>query len=132
LAGLLNETRDLALLPDMSPEGREITGVEALGQRLAFALQTPFGFFPWWPNRGHDITQYLLGSTPLWQIADGIKGECEKDEQADEAIVSAEYRESGRLLAVKIFVISPLGLFTMTMSATEAAATLISIERAAS
>lgn len=128
MAGSLDETRDIYLVSDLRPEMPEVSGVDALAQRLLLRLTTPKGIFPWWPDEGLDVTTYALSKEPDYRIAAAIKAECERDEQVDLARVEID-RSSGRL-RFTVFAFSPLGDFKMTMGITQAAATLLALEAA--
>lgn len=116
---------------DFLPEMPEVVGVVALAQRLARRIQTPRGFFPWWPNEGLDISEFLLSRTPTWQIANQVKEEIKRDEQVSDAHVKATLSTDGSEVRVEIFVVSEIGPFAFTMTATEASAQLLDIRAAA-
>jgi hypothetical protein len=129
--GTLAETRDLACVTDLTPEMREVTGVVALIHRLARRLQTPRGRFPWWPNFGLDVTQYLLSKTPAWRIQRDIEDECLKDEQCLGCRVRVDQSRDGREMTLTIGIETEEGDYVFTMSVTQAAATLVSLQKAA-
>src|SRR6187549_2066692 len=123
MAGTLDETRDLSCVPDMTREGKEVTGLAALGERLFRRLTTPSGLFEWWPSYGYSIHNQLLSKTPVWILMVNIKAECMKDEQVFEIIPTIEYRNSNREIYMDLFIVSEIGAFTFTMTVTEANAT---------
>jgi hypothetical protein len=129
--------RDVAATVDVFHDGDfllempEVVGVVALAQRLARRIQTSRGFFPWWPNEGLNISDYLLSRTPTWQIANQIKEEIKRDQQVADAHVRATLSADGSQLRVEIFVVSEVGPFVFTMTATEASSQLLDIRAAA-
>jgi hypothetical protein len=112
---------------------RVVTGNEALMHRLARALQTPRGRFPFaaWRNRGTDLRQFLLSKVPPWRIARAASAECELDEQVERAQARIEVLDGGRRLRVLIQVETAEGTFAFTMTMAEAAATLVELQGAA-
>ena len=131
MAGSLADTRDLSTVSDMSAHGKEVTGAEAVAERLYDRLTTDRGTYPWWPNYGTNVRLFLLAKTPLWRVERAIKDECEKDEQVLEALVDAAYSQNGAQLDIKITFTTKSGQFTFTMTANEAAANYVSLSKAA-
>lgn len=131
MSGTLSETTDLYLLNDMTADGRECSGYVALACRLVRRLQTPRGFFPFWPNFGLNIRKYSLSKTPTWQMAHEIESELKKDEQVKDVVVTPTVSDQGRAVRFDVMVQAEVGAFTFTMSVTEAAATLISLQKVA-
>jgi hypothetical protein len=116
---------------DLVPECPEVAGPVALAQRIARRLKTSNGFFPWWPNEGLNISDYLLSRTPTWQIENQVKEEVKRDQAVVDAVVVATLSEDKRDLLVKIFVTSVFGPLELTMTANESSARLLDIRRAA-
>jgi hypothetical protein len=131
VAGTLSETTDLYLLGDMTADGRECSGYVALACRLVARLQTPTGFFPWWKTFGLNIRKYSLSKTPPWQMAHEITEQLKLDEQVKDVVVTPSVSDLGRAILFNILVQAEVGAFTFTMSATEAAATLVGLQKAA-
>jgi hypothetical protein len=130
MAGSLEETRDIYLVNDFRPEMPEVSGVDALAQRLLLRLTTPRGLFPWWPEDGLDVRMFALSKEPAYRIAGAIDAECRKDEQCDSTLVSIQSFDGGARHIFTITVFSPLGNFKFTMGVTEAAANLLALEEA--
>lgn len=128
----IEDSRDLWLSGgEMTPEGAEATGTLALCQRLERALNTDRDFFPYkhLRNRGYNVAANLLANTPLYAIRTGIEEECKQDEQVSDAAAVVTRNADGSL-SISGAVASPtLGNFTFTMNATDAAATLLTIEQ---
>jgi len=114
-------------LPDMPP----VSGRTACAHRLARRLTTSRGRFPWWPNFGTDLRQYLLGKATPQAIASAAESECLKDEQVDSVRVRAEVQNSGRRIHLAIEVTDAEGPYVFTLTITDAAATLIQLQNAA-
>jgi hypothetical protein len=133
MPGSISDTRDLFCIVGHTPEMRVVTGNEALMHRLARALQTPRGRFPFaaWRNRGTDLRQSLLSKVPPWRIARAASAECELDEQVERAQARIEVLDGGRRLRVLIQVETAEGAFAFTMTMAEAAATLVELQGAA-
>jgi hypothetical protein len=129
VAGTLSETTDLYLLGDMTADGRECSGYVALACRLVARLQTPTGFFPWWKTFGLNIRKYSLSKTPTWQMAHEIDAELKKDEQVKDVVVIPTLSDQGRAVRFTIQVQAEVGVFTFTMNVTDAAATLINLQK---
>lgn len=125
----LGNTTDLYLLGDMTPDCRECSGFLALACRLIRCLQTPTGFFPWWPLWGLDIRKYSLSKVPPWQIADDVDKALSRDEQVKNVLVTPAVTDQGRTINLSVLVQSEVGNFTFTMSANEAAATLLTLQK---
>ncbi len=134
---IANGNRDVAATVDVFHDGDfllempEVVGPVALAQRIAHRLRTSNGFFPWWQNEGLNVSEFLLSRTPTWQIAHQIKEEVKRDQQVSDAHVKATLSTDGSELRVEIFVVSAVGPFVFTMTATEAASQLLDIRAAA-
>lgn len=128
--GSIAQNRDLHLASDMDLEGSEVTGVVALAERLLRRLTTPKGMFPWWPNEGYDARDALLSKQPLWRIKTAIEAECERDEQCLSAVATIVMSTDGKTMTIKIAALTEEGDFIFTMGITEAAGTLIAVQKA--
>lgn len=115
----------------MTADARECSGLLALACRLIRRLSTPRGFFPFYPNFGLDIRRYSLSKTPTWQMAHEVDDELRKDEQVKDVVVTPTVGDGGRSVHFDIFIQSEVGAFTFSMTATQAAATLINLQKAA-
>ncbi len=124
-------TVDLFHDGDLVPSCPDVAGPVALAQRLARRLRTSKGFFPWWPNEGLNISDYLPSRAPTWQVENQIKEEVKRDQAVVDAVVVATLSTDGRELGVEAFVTSVFGPLELTMSASESAAKLLDIRRAA-
>src|SRR5690348_7554493 len=124
-------TIDLFHDGDLVPECPEVAGPVALAQRVARRLRTANGFFPWWPNEGLNISDYLLSCAPKWQVESQIKEEVKRDQGVVDAVVIAALSDDGRELNVKVYLTSVFGPLELTMTASESNARLLDIRRAA-
>lgn len=131
MSGTLGETTDLYLLDDFTADMRECSGYVALACRLVARLRTPRGFFPWWPTFGLNIRKYSLSKTPTWQMAHEVSEQLKLDEQVKDVVVTPSLSDQGRAVRFDVLVQAEVGVFTFTMSATEAAATLIGLQKVA-
>lgn len=131
MAGTLADTRDLSTVPDLSAHGKEVTGGEAVAERLYDRLTTDRGTYPWWRNYGTNVRLFLLAKTPLWRVEQAVKLECEKDAQVLSALVEATYSQNGQQLDIAVSFTTKTGTFTFTMTANEAAANYVSLSKAA-
>lgn len=130
--GTLAETVDLDLDTDMQPHAPIVTGTLAVARRLRRRLTTRRGTFPWWPQFGTDLRQYLLSKTPAWRIAKDAQFEIEKDEQVDACAVGLEITDSGRRIRLTVAVAcSSVKNFRFTMDITQAAGSLVALQEAA-
>ncbi len=123
-------TIDLWWEEDARPDMPMVAGIYAIGQRLYRRLVTPRGFFPFWPNEGLGISKYLLSKPPLWVVKTEVEAECKRDQQVENVIVTPQLTSNKTLLLIDIFFTTPFGAADLTMTATEAAATLISLQKA--
>lgn len=126
----VDSNRDLYLTGgEVTLEGAEATGTLALLQRIERSLNTDRDFFPYdhLKNRGYNVPAHVLGKTPLYAIRVGIEQECKADEQVEDASALVTRNPNGTL-SISCAVASKLGNFTFTMTATEAAATLQTLE----
>jgi hypothetical protein len=129
--GTLAETRDLALDGDMQPHAPDVTGVLAVAQRLRRRLTTRRGTFPWWPDFGTDIRQYLLSKAPAWRIAKDVEYELLKDEQVQAVFVGVELHDGGKRIRLFVTVVSSaVRDFRFTMDITKAAGSLVALQAA--
>jgi len=131
MSGTLGETTDLYLLNDMTADGRECSGYVALACRLVARLQTPRGFFPWWPKFGNDLRRYSLSKVPTWQMAHEITEQLKQEQQVKDVVVLPTLGDGGRSVHFSITVQAEVGAFSFTMTATEAAATLVGLLKVA-
>jgi len=119
----------LALDGDMQAHAPHVTGIKAVAQRLRRRLTTRRGTFPWWPNYGTDIRQYLLSKTPAWRIAKDVEIELVKDEQVLAVGVGVEFLDNGRRIRLVIAVAcSEVRDFRFTMDITQAAGQLVALQ----
>lgn len=125
MSGTLSETTDLYLLNDMTADARECSGFVQLACRLVRALSTPTGLFPKWKTV--DLRKYSLSKVPPWQMANDATAVLKADEQVKDVVVSPSVGDQGRAIGLGITVQSEVGLFTFTMSVTDAAATLLGL-----
>lgn len=131
MSGTLAETTDIYLLDDMNLEVTEVSGVVALVQRLYRRLTTPTGMFPWWPNEGYDCRDALLSKTPLWKIKTAIESQCTRDEQCISAVATLVKSADGKTMNITVAIKTEEGDYAFTMQITEAASTLIALQKAA-
>lgn len=118
-------------LGDFRPDMQRVSGETALVHRLCVRLQTPRGRFPWWPNFGTDIAQFLLSKATPQQIAAAAEAECKKDEQVKSVRAFAEISDGGRKIILRIRVVTATGPFTLTLDITQARLSLVSLQTAA-
>lgn len=130
--GSLAQTVDLDLDADMQPHAPVVTGTLAVARRLRRRLTTRRGTFPWWPQFGTDLRQYLLSKTPAWRIAKDAEFELLKDEQVDAVAIGLELLDNGRRIRLVIAVAcSSVKNFRFTMDITQAAGSLVALQEAA-
>lgn len=130
----LEQTTDIWQLgPDMRPEMPEVSGGECVAQRVLFAWQTPKGFFKWpgWQNRGCDARQALLDKAPLWPLKIQLEEEAKQDEQVDNCVVTPTLSDDGTFLYLDGLLFTKFGVFTFSMTITQAAGQLIALQAAA-
>lgn len=129
MSGTLNQTRDLHLDMDMTFEAYEVSGVRALAERLLRRITTSKGMFEWWPNDGYDARDALLSKIPPWKIKAAIENECMKDEQVVSIVATVTVSADGRTMTVLLNVTTEQGDYDFTMGITQAAATLIALQK---
>jgi len=115
-------------LGDFRPDMPKVSGVVALVHRLCLRLQTKRGRFPWWPNFGTNIAQYLLSKTPPAQIAAAAEAECRKDEQVQQVKCEATLEDSGRRVRLDLQTVASSGPFALSLSITQAKLELIALQ----
>lgn len=126
----LSDTTDLYLLGDMTSDARECSGQLQLACRLVRALSTPTGLFPKWKTI--DLRRYSLSKVPAWQMANDATNVLKADEQVKDAVVIPSTSSNGRAVRLDITIQPEVGLFTFSMSVTDAAATLIGLQQTSS
>jgi hypothetical protein len=131
MAGSISETRDISCISGHRADMPIVTGHIALMHRLARALQTDRGRFPFpaWRNRGTNMRQFLLSKVPPWRIARAASAECELDEQVESAEARVDVLDGGRRIRTNITVTTAEGTFAFTMTMAEAAQTLVELQR---
>jgi hypothetical protein len=133
MAGTLAETKAIWCLGDFKKNMPTATGGTVLVHRVANRLVTPFGRVPWWPNYGFDVRAALLSNMAPSRVTARAIQECEKEEnvRADCVIeiVTSDRFTRRWILTVTLFLESETFTFTMTIS--EAAQTLIALQKAA-
>lgn len=123
-------TVGLSVVGDFKPDMPKVSGRLALLGRLSVRLQTPRGRFIWWPNFGTDIAQYLLSKQTPRAIAAAAQSECLKDEQVQQAVVTATVEDNGRRIRLAIVIVDSAGPFSFTLDITQARLDLVSLQGA--
>jgi phage baseplate assembly protein W len=131
VAGTLEETTAVHCVTDFALHMPKVSGETALMQSLARRLQTPRGRVPWWPNYGTDIRNMLLSKVSPYQIVSSAIRECSKDERVENVDATATITNGGRTLVLGISVTTAAGPFDFTMTITEAAESLIELQKEA-
>lgn len=126
----ISQTVGIWSLGDFRPDMSTVSGETALIHRLMVRLQTPRGRFPWWPNFGTDISQFLLSKATPQQIAAAAQAECIKDEQVRVATATAVISDAGRKITLTIRIVTSSGPFVFTLAITQAATDLIALQAA--
>jgi hypothetical protein len=125
----LDPTVDIAGIDDFDPHMPTVSGRMALLHRLGRRLTTPRGRFIYWPDFGTDLRQYLLSKTPPSRIAAATEAECVKDEQVESVDVTVSNIDYGtRTLTISCEVTDADGPFDFTLTISEAAATLVTLQ----
>lgn len=125
----IDSTVDLHCVTDFLPHMPTVSGRTALAHRLARRLTTPRGRFPFWPDFGTDLRQYLLTKASPSQIAAAAEAECMKDEQTESVEVTVSQLDLvKRDLSIDISVTDAAGPFAFTLTITDAAATLVGLQ----
>jgi len=115
---------------DYRPEMPAASGGEAVAQRLLRRWTTPYGFFRRWSSFGHDARQYIGDKQPLWRAKAGLENEAKKDEQVASILVIPTLEQDGTFLRLDGMFATKGGVFKFTMGITEAAGSLIALEKA--
>lgn len=126
----IGATVGLWSLGDFRPDMPTVSGVTALIHRLCVRLQTPRGRFPFWPNFGTNISQYLLSKATPQSIAAAAQTECLKDEQVRVCSVNATVEDAGRRIRLAIRIVASTGPFVFSLAITQAKLTLIDLQAA--
>lgn len=124
-------TIDVDGIYNFAPTMPLASGRRALANRLGRRLITRRGAFPWRPNDGTDLRQFLLGKSSPSDIAAAAKAECMKDEQVETVRVELEALNLGRDMTLTLLVTDADGPFELTMLITAAAATVVALQGAA-
>lgn len=124
MPGSLDATIDVHCVTDFLARMPEVSGIVALMHRLARRLSMPRGIWPWAPDDGTDMRQFLLSKVPSRQIVRAAILECEKDEQV-ESVEAAIIARTDRVIQLRLTVTPVDGdAFTFTMTITEALASV--------
>jgi hypothetical protein len=107
-----------------------VSGEVALAHRLCLRLTTKRGRFPWWPNFGTDMAQFLNSKATPAQIARAAQLECIKDEQVLDCAVDPEIRDNGNQLLLHITIATTSGPFKFSLLISQARTELISLQAA--
>lgn len=107
-----------------------VTGGECVAHRLLRRWTTPKGFFRRWPNSGHDVRQYLGDKQPIWRIKNALENEAAKDEQVTFCLVTPTLSDDGTFITLDGVFATKLGVFKFSMTVTQAAGSLIALEKA--
>lgn len=126
----ISATVGLWSLGDFKPDMPTVRGATALIHRLCVRLSTPRGRFPFWPDFGTDLAQFLLSKTTPQQIASDAQAECLKDEQVSQANVAVTVSDRGRKINLSIRIVTSTGPWAFTLDVTDARLTLISSQAA--
>lgn len=129
MSGTLDGTVDVSCATGLSFEMATVSGRLGLVQALVRRLQTPLSLFPWWPNYGTDLRLFLLSKTQPSAVVAAAQAECEKEERVLRAEPTAEVSVDGTSLAMTLVITDAAGPFTFTMTITEAALTLIELQK---
>lgn len=127
----ISATTGIWCLTDFRPEMTVVSGRTKLLQRLVVRLQTARGRFPWWPNFGTDLRQFLLTKARASAIAAAAEAECLKDEQVDDVQARAEIQLEGKEIRLGLTVLDAEGPFSFTLQIEQAKLTLIELQAAA-
>lgn len=122
------ETIDLYWLAEPKAEMPEITGRTALIHRLYRRYNTRRARFPWWPNDGLDVQDYLLAKKRPEDIAREVRLEGEKDECVDSIVVDASFVAGHLTLALTVD--DGDGPFDFTLDVTAARVALVGLPEA--
>ncbi len=126
----VSATIDVWWEDDALPEMPLIAGLLVVGQRLYRRLITPRGFFRQWPEEGLGLSKYILTKPQLWVIKNDVEAECMRDPQVLHVMATPQFVNSGTMLNISLFFTTEFGAGELTMTATEAATTLISLRKA--
>ena len=121
---------DVYCLTGFRADMPEISGMVAIAHVAARGLQTPNGRFPGWPNWGEDLRQYFLSKHPPALIAAKARRQISTDERVRACKVTAERVDRSINLTVHI-VPEEGGPFTFVLTITQAALTLVSLQKEA-
>jgi predicted mannosyl-3-phosphoglycerate phosphatase (HAD superfamily) len=122
---MANTATDVPWLDEPEPNMPPISGRKAHAQRQWRRLSTSRGRFPWWPNDGLDIRDFLLSKQEVSFIERAIRDEAEKDEECDEAAVEV-IREGPRGdMTINISIDDGDGPFDFTLLVSQARTILV-------
>lgn len=131
---------DLYCADDMRLDMPTVSGRMNLGLALLRRLTTPNGRFSWldldgvtvrgWPEYGLDLRGFILSKTNADTIARAAEGECAKDERVHAVTATAVYT-AANAIALTLEITDEDGPFVLTLSISDAAATLVSLQEAA-
>jgi len=120
---------DLSCADDLEDDMAEVDGPTIVAQAIYRRLYTPRGALWQDPDYGLDLRDYLSRRMTSAEIA-AIPGEVVKEIQKDERIASARVRivsQTAETLELWIGVDGGVGPFSLVISATQAAVTLVSV-----
>lgn len=126
----MTDTTDYGADGDWGASGPEsplmpwATGVRSVARCLERNLSTPAGSLEFWPNTVN-ISDYLESNATDSTIKSAIQGVIDHEERIQFATVSIT-RDGGTVL-IRIVAYLATGSFTLVLSATEAAVSLVSL-----
>lgn len=120
---------DVHCVSDFLAQMPLVSGRTALAHALARRLQTPRGMFPWWPDYGTDLRQYLLAHIDTQRISAAAQSECEKDERvAAVDITAATVTDTTVTLQIEVTPDeSPDAVFEFVLTITQAKVVLVEV-----
>jgi hypothetical protein len=127
----IGETVGIWSLGGFRPDMPKVSGTTALLHRLVARLTTRRGQFPFWPNFGTRLSDYLLSKATPSAIAAAAQAECLKDEQVQSCQASAQVEDAGRRIRIAIRIVASSGPFIFTLAVTQARTDLIDLQQAA-
>lgn len=87
---------DVSCATDFDPNIRPVSGPVLVLQAIVRRWLTPRGIFPWWPEYGTDLRQFLLSKAPAQRIVAAAIAEAEKDERVEYISIGIEQSADGR------------------------------------
>jgi phage baseplate assembly protein W len=110
----MTEVRAMSCLEDLDPDGRVVTGVEAIRQAAYRRLVCPPGGEFYAPTYGLGLSGFVNRNLPASMIRGMIASQLAREERIDSSLVDVSEQSDGSIL-ISITAQTAEGPFTLTL-----------------